>query len=193
MIAKTRQSDYFLRLAKSRKTTYEFSDKKVEDSDLKKVLEAARWSPSCSNAQPWHFIVVRDKEKIAELMKTASYGAFHSDPPLLIASVLDFECWECSEHRCVKNTKLGTVEAYLCIAMPTLSICFEALELGINSCILTPEIKSASKILKLREGDAIPILIGLGYEKKGAFQKPRTRKDLKKLVSGEYFGGKIRL
>src|SRR3989344_5213048 len=121
MIAKTRQSDYFLRLAKSRKTTYEFSDKKVEDSDLKKVLEAARWSPSCSNAQPWHFIVVRDKEKIAELIKTAS------------------------------------------------------------------------KILKLREGDAIPILIGLGYEKKGAFQKPRTRKDLKKLVSGEYFGGKIRL
>jgi len=34
-----------------------FSDKKVEKEKLQRVLEAARWSPSASNEQPWYFIV----------------------------------------------------------------------------------------------------------------------------------------
>lgn len=56
----------FLSLAKKRKTTYEFSDKLVNDSDIVKILEAGRWAPSCTNTQPWHFIVVKDKKKIEE-------------------------------------------------------------------------------------------------------------------------------
>jgi len=28
----------------------------VPDEDLKKMLDAARWSPSCFNDQPWHFL-----------------------------------------------------------------------------------------------------------------------------------------
>lgn len=34
-----------------------FSDKKVEKEKLQSIFEAARWSPSTSNEQPWHFIV----------------------------------------------------------------------------------------------------------------------------------------
>jgi nitroreductase len=34
-----------------------FSDKKVEKEKLQRLLEAARWSPSASNEQPWYFIV----------------------------------------------------------------------------------------------------------------------------------------
>jgi len=29
---------------------------------LRFILECARWAPSGENAQPWRFIVVRDKE-----------------------------------------------------------------------------------------------------------------------------------
>tara|TARA_Y100000294_G_scaffold176795_1_gene200240 strand:- start:1461 stop:1844 length:384 start_codon:yes stop_codon:yes gene_type:complete len=124
------------------------------------------------------------------LLETASYGAFHTDPPLVIALILDFECWESGDHRCLKNSKLGTIEAYLCIAMPALSIVFEAEDLGISSCIISPEQNQACKISKLKKGDTVPLIIGLGYEKKGAFQKKRDRKDLKELVYYEYFGGK---
>ena len=76
--------DNFFKLVKSRKTTYEFTDKKIKDADIKKILEAARWAPSCSNVQPWHFIVVKDKKRISDLMKLAFYGAFHSPPPGLL-------------------------------------------------------------------------------------------------------------
>ncbi|MDQ2852056.1 MAG: nitroreductase family protein [Actinomycetota bacterium] len=31
----------------------------LSDADLTALLEAARWSPSCGNAQPWAFVVAR--------------------------------------------------------------------------------------------------------------------------------------
>ncbi len=177
----------FLSMAKARKTTYEFTEKKVKDADLRKILEAARWAPSCSNEQPWHFIVVRNKNRIFELMRIANHGAFHTDPSLMIAIVLNLECWTNGKHICVKNDKTGIPEAYLCIAMPALNICYEALDLGISSCLITPTQWEAHKILKTRLEDAVPLIVGLGYEKKGVFQKKREREPLKELVSYESF------
>ncbi len=187
------KKDYFFTLAHKRKTTYEFSDKKVKDSDIKKILEAARWAPSCSNIQPWHFIVVKNKKRISQLMKTTFYGAFHTDPAVIIAVVLKQECWAESNHICIKDSKLGYLEAFICIGQPALIIAFEAEELGVGSSLLSPNPPEAAKILKLRKGDAVHILVGLGYERKGAFQKKRARKELKELVSAEYFGGKTNL
>lgn len=42
-----------------------FSDKPIEESKLNAVFEAARWAPSASNWQPWHFIVAKT-EKVRE-------------------------------------------------------------------------------------------------------------------------------
>lgn len=179
----------FLTLAKKRKTTYEFTDKKVKNSDIKKILEAGRWAPSCSNSQPWHFIVIKNKNRLEELMKIANYGDFHTDPALIIVLVLKSEYFG-GEHRCVKNEKLGIYESYLCTAMSAVSMVFEAQDTGIDSCLLTPEQNAVSKILKLKKGDIAPVMIGFGYEKKGAFQKKRERKELKELVSYEHYGRK---
>ncbi len=179
----------FLELALSRRTTYEFSGRKVKDGHIKKMLEAARWAPSCDNKQPWHFIVVRDKKTIEKLMRLASYGVFHTDPQLLIAIVLMKECWE-GTHKCIKNNKIGIHEAHMCIAMATISIVFEAQDLGIGSAILSPSERKAFRILKLKDSDSIPIMIGLGYEKKGAYKKKRIRSALNDITSYEYYGNK---
>ncbi len=71
--------------------------------------------------------------------------------------------------------------------MPALSMVFEAQELGINTAIITPEMDAISKLLKLRKGDSVPLVVAFGYEKKGAFQNKRERKPLKELVSYETF------
>ena len=78
----------FLALAKARKTSYEFSDNEVQNKDVEKILEAARWSPSCSNIQPWHFVIVKDKKEISELIELSYFGDFHTEPPLIIAFIL---------------------------------------------------------------------------------------------------------
>ena len=44
----------------TRRSIRKYKDKYVEEEKLKKVLEAARLSPSAKNLQEWKFIVVRD-------------------------------------------------------------------------------------------------------------------------------------
>jgi nitroreductase len=48
-----------------------FSAQSVSPADLELLLEAARWAPSCSNEQPWRFIVAR-KEDAASFAKILS-------------------------------------------------------------------------------------------------------------------------
>ena len=60
----------FMQTVRSRITTRAFDPAfSVPDEHYEMILEAARHGPSGANAQPWHFIVVRDKDtkqKIAD-------------------------------------------------------------------------------------------------------------------------------
>ena len=60
MIDKTPQTDHNIipELGK-RWSPRAFSDKPVEEKKLLRIFEAARWAPSSSNGQPWHFIIAR--------------------------------------------------------------------------------------------------------------------------------------
>lgn len=49
---------------KHRRAVRGFQDRSVEDEKIQKVLEAARWTPSGGNTQPWEFVVVTDEDDI---------------------------------------------------------------------------------------------------------------------------------
>ena len=59
----------------------------VERAKIEKVLEAGRRAPSWGNVQPWRFIVVQDKARIAELAKAAG-----GQPQIITAPVLIVCC-----------------------------------------------------------------------------------------------------
>jgi len=68
------QIDEFLELTKKRRTIRRFKPDPVPDECIEKMLEAARFAQSGGNAQPWEFIVVKDKEtknRIVELVAEA--------------------------------------------------------------------------------------------------------------------------
>ncbi|PIU54842.1 MAG: nitroreductase family protein, partial [Chloroflexi bacterium CG07_land_8_20_14_0_80_51_10] len=50
-----------------RRSIRRFTADPVREDDLLTMLEAARLAPSSHNQQPWHFIVIRDRELIAKL------------------------------------------------------------------------------------------------------------------------------
>ena len=58
----------------------------VEEDKLKKVLEAARLSPSASNRQDWKFIIVRNKETRRKLAKAAFGQSFIGEAPVVIVA-----------------------------------------------------------------------------------------------------------
>ncbi len=50
-----------------RRSIRKFSEEYVQDADIKKMLEAARWAPSWGNSQPWEFIILRDRKLIVQI------------------------------------------------------------------------------------------------------------------------------
>jgi len=57
----TERYDALMQVVRNRVTVRKFDPEiAVPDEDVERVLEAARHAPSGANAQPWHFVVVRD-------------------------------------------------------------------------------------------------------------------------------------
>ena len=59
--------DNMLAFIKSRRSTRRFKAEDVSEEQLTQILEAGRYAPSGGNCQSTHFIVVKNKEMLAEL------------------------------------------------------------------------------------------------------------------------------
>ncbi len=61
----------------------------VPDDVLHELLEIARWTGSSRNTQPWHFIVVTDKELLRQISQLRPPINWVAEAPLAIAIVLN--------------------------------------------------------------------------------------------------------
>jgi nitroreductase len=68
-------ADATLKVILDRRSIREFTPDPVSDSDLDKILEAARQAPSGENAQPWRFIIVKDEGTRKKLGAIAGGGS----------------------------------------------------------------------------------------------------------------------
>ncbi|MEA2636919.1 MAG: hypothetical protein QOH92_3686 [Chloroflexota bacterium] len=56
----------------------DYQDKPIPNDVMDRIIEAARFTASASNRQPWHFIVVRERAHLRELgglVRTGPYAA----------------------------------------------------------------------------------------------------------------------
>lgn len=67
----------------------QYSSDPVPDDVVDKLLELARWTGSSKNSQPWRFVVVRDKERLAKIAALRPNINWLDRAPLGIAIVLD--------------------------------------------------------------------------------------------------------
>jgi len=95
---KIAETDYsVIDLIKNRWSPTAFSSNPIEEEKVLSMLEAARWTPSCFNEQPWNFILFK-KENIEEFGKiigilSTRNQLWAKNAPLIILSVakLNFE------------------------------------------------------------------------------------------------------
>jgi len=64
-----------LKIFYNRRSTRKFSDQKIEDEKIKKLLTAALLAPSSKGSRPWEFIVVDDPALLAVLAISKPHGA----------------------------------------------------------------------------------------------------------------------
>jgi len=62
---------FLLEMIENRRTVRKFKPTPVPQEHILKILDAARLAPTAGNQQPWKFLVVQNKEKLAELQKEA--------------------------------------------------------------------------------------------------------------------------
>ncbi|NHJ22102.1 MAG: nitroreductase family protein [Candidatus Lokiarchaeota archaeon] len=159
----------FLKFLKERRSIRSFLDKEIPDKEIEMILEAGRWAPSASNKQPWEFIVIKDKEFKLKVSKTAAYGRFMKQAPVLIAII--------------GKTRISPKWYIIDTSLVTMNMMLMAWSLGpIGTCwIGSMNRERARDILKLSETDYVATILPFGYPE-GEIPSPTARKSKEKLV-----------
>jgi nitroreductase len=69
----------------SRRSIRSYTSESVSKQHIKILLQAAMAAPSASNLQPWHFVVVVDRQTLNRLAQLHPFGKMLFEAPLCIA------------------------------------------------------------------------------------------------------------
>jgi len=155
----------------------------IPPNKLKRILEAARLAPSAANIQPWHFIVVSDRQKREALSKGGMFARFLSDSPVVIVG--------CGDRKASRWYIVDTT-----IAMQNMVIA--AMAEGLGTCwVGSFDEGEVKKLLRIPEAFGIVALLALGIPNEGrdllatVLHYLRRRKQLNEIASMEEFGNPI--
>ena len=135
----------------SRRNVRSFDGRPIAATDLDRILEAGRRSPSSQNWQPWDFILVTDRGQLRELAKVwigAGHVAGSAATIVVVGPAADNEF-----HR-----------AQFDLGQATMAMTLAAADLGIGSCHAgVADIQLARGLLGFPEDRGWALLISLGY------------------------------
>jgi len=161
---------------KNRYSCRSYKKEPVPEEKLKKVLEAARLSPSAHNAQERKFIVVRDVEKRNQLSEAVGQSFVAEAPVIIVAVALDPED--------ILSSGVPSYALDLAIAVDHMTLA--ATEEGLGTCWIGAfNQEEVKKILKIPEKYKVVVLMPLGFpaDKSG----PKSRKNIEEIVCYENF------
>ncbi len=135
---------------RSRRNVRAYDGRPIPAADLDQILEAGRRSPSSQNWQPWDFVVVTDREELAELATVWRGGGHVAHSAATIALIAPAE----DERR----------RAQFDLGQATMSIMVAAAGLGIGSChSAVGDQELARRLLGFPGDKSCAFLISLGY------------------------------
>ncbi len=138
---------------RARRNVREYDGRPLARADLERILEAGRRAPSSTNWQPWHFVVVTDREQLRELAGVWR-GAGHVAQSAATIALVAIEPQD-DLHASWLQYDFGQATAYLMLA---------AADLGIGSGhAYVSDQTEARRVLGLPDDHFCPYLIALGY------------------------------
>jgi nitroreductase len=73
----------------TRRSVRAYTDEPVSDEQVLKILAAGMQAPSANNHQPWHFVVVREREHLDGLAAVLPFGKMLVQAPLGVVVCAD--------------------------------------------------------------------------------------------------------
>lgn len=81
-----------IKAIKTRRSIRKFKNTPVTDDQIKIILESAMQAPSAGDGRPWHFVVIRDRQKLNALADKVDEGnAMFKEAQIAILIVSDPE------------------------------------------------------------------------------------------------------
>ncbi|TFH15946.1 nitroreductase [Candidatus Bathyarchaeota archaeon] len=162
----------FEEVIEKRRSIRKYKDAPVPKGQILKILEAARIAPSASNRQPWHFIVVENRETIKKLAKQE----WAASAPVMIVGLADQAA---SPGWCVND--FGIAFEHMVLA---------ATNLGFGTCWMGQSNREdlIKGLLDIPDNFKPVALITLGVPDEVPL--PKERKSLESIVSWEKYGVK---
>ena len=164
---------------RTRRTIRDFKSDPVPDAVVHRILQAARWSPSSSNIQPWHFIVIRNPETIGRLGEICTQGTFIGQAPLAIAVVMG-------------ETRRPQLDAGRAIQQMELAAWAE----GLGTCfvgIRGEQQTEAKALLSIPDDMELITVLPFGYRILRPAGTGTPRKPMSEIAHGERFGQALEL
>ncbi len=159
---------------RSRLTVRSFRPDPVPESVIRRMLQAARWSPSARNRQPWHFIVIQNRDTLDKIGAIASSGGFIGDAPLAVAVVMD---------------RAGRPEFDAGRSLQQMEL--TAWSLGVGGCVAGvrgDENAQVKELLNIPEDKELVTVMAFGYPTAQAAAGTKQRKPLPEIAHRERFG-----
>lgn len=174
----------FFEVIQKRRSIRRYKPYEIPDSDLEKILNAARLAPSTNNSQSWRFIVVRDPQ-VKALLGQPSQQRFIANANAIIVA-LGLQQTSC----CPGNQARWHIQDPM---IATEHIVLAATALGYGSCWVAtyesrpPEfIQQVKTTLEIPENADIVVLVAIGVPDEDP--SPRPRKSLGEIAFNEKYG-----
>jgi nitroreductase len=150
-----------------------FADRPVPGDAVAKILEAGRLTASAVNKQPWHFIVVKDRHRLAELATHMPSGRYVAQAPVAIVVVIERTVWAVSDaSRAIQNMMLVAWGEGI----------------GSNWVGFSGMLDSVNPVLGIREGLDVLAVVPFGYPEGTLGKGKKRRKPLSEMAHLERFG-----
>ena len=170
-----------------RRSVRRYQKKDVPDEILTKILEAARWAPSWSNAQPWEFVVVKEKSIKEKIQKNVS-SRNPSSLAIVNAPILLVVCGQLKKSGYYNDeypTKFGDWFMFD-LGLATENLCLAAHDSGLGTVIVGLfDHDKVGEAIKLPADHEVLVLIPLGYPDQEP--KPPKRRERVEFVHYDTF------
>jgi nitroreductase len=154
----------------------EYQDKPIPDDVLVRIVEAGHLSASASNAQPWHFVVVRDRSGLRDLGGLVAHGPYIAGAAAAV--VVAYE----------KANPLGISDVSRAIQ----SMILVAWGEGVGSNWTGfGQLDGVRKKVGLPDKYEVLAVVPIGYPKRKIGLGKKKRKPLAEVASGERFGNPL--
>jgi nitroreductase len=106
----------------AQRSTRAFTDEPVARADLERIVDAARWTGSARNRQPWRFVAVTDRRTRERLSALGGYAGHLATAPLVLV---------------VLSADDGFADTEFDVGRVVQSVTLAAHALGLATCVAT--------------------------------------------------------